>query len=350
MSDRRPSDSEGEGVRLLRAAARQRSVVAADLFLPEPLRLTDWQRATVRFLLEKLVRAVEDELRTGLADAFAGNDSAFAALSSAHVAIALPLLDGTAALHDPALVAVLVRRAEEHRMSRSGEGGNAALVQLVRHRDRALAADAMAVLVAVSRRFDRFQEPVMARTELAAELQHRLVWTVAAALRRYLIEQHAIAPETADEAIVAAAGRLLAGYDEGDTLEARAMRLARRLRQADRLGDSLIAQIAADGNLPLLLAALAARTGLDYLASWEILHAPGGRGAPLLIKAAGIARDEAASILLALDSATATDDEALVARIDQLDGTSTEAAQRALRIWALDPAYRGAIVRVGAAA
>jgi hypothetical protein len=46
----------------------------------------------------------------------------------------------------------------------------------------------MAVLVARSRRLDRFQEPVLARTELPAELQHRLVWTIAAARRAYLVD------------------------------------------------------------------------------------------------------------------------------------------------------------------
>ena len=351
MSDLRPGDySGGEGAALLQAAARQRAVAAADLFLPEALRLTDWQRATVRFLFEKLVRAVEDELRAGLAGAFASEEAVHAALSSAHVAIAQPILESSAALDDPELVAVLFRRAEEHRIHRGSAGQSAVLTQLVRDPDKALAGDAMAVLIGTSRRFDRFQEPVMARTELSAELQHRLVWTVAAALRRYLVEQHIVAPEVADEEIAAAATALLSAYDEGETLEARSMRLAQRLLAADRLSDTLLARVAEDGNLPLLIAGVAARTGLDYSAAWEILSAPGGRGASLLLKAARVARQEAASIILRLTDSAVQDDEALAARIDVLDSVTPEEAATALRLWGFDAAYRAAILRVGDAA
>ena len=351
MSDLRPNDEDGgEGAALLRAAARQRAVAAADLFLPESLRLTDWQRATVRFLLEKLIRAVEDELRSSLAVTFAAEEALHAALSSAYVAIAQPILEGSRALTDAELVSVLFRRAEEHRFHRSAEAQPAVLAQLVRDPDQALAGAAMAVLIATSRRFDRFQEPVMARTELGAELQHRLVWTVAAALRRYIVEQHGIAPETADEAVASAAAAMLSAYDEGETLEARAIRLAHRLHAANRLADLLLVRVSEEGNLPLLIAALAARKGLGYSAAWEILSAPGERGAPLLLKAAGLGRQEAASILLRLGAAAPQDDEALAAQIDLFDVTTFEEAQLGLRLWSHDAAYRAAILRVGEAA
>ena len=41
----------------------------------------------------------------------------------------------------------------------------------------------MELIIARSRRFDRFQEPDMGQVELPAELQHKLVWLVAASLR-----------------------------------------------------------------------------------------------------------------------------------------------------------------------
>ena len=349
MSDLRPSDFDGsQGAALLHAAARQRAVAAADLFLPESLRLSDWQRATVRFLYEKLVRAVEDELRASLAETLAGEEAVHAALSSAHVPIALPVLERSGALEDADLVAVLFRRAEEHRIHRAADGQSAVLAQLVRDADKAVAGDAMAVLIGTSRRFDRFQEPVMARTELGAELQHRLVWTVAAALGAYLVEQHGLAPTRADAAVTAAAAALLSSYDEGETVEARATRLAQRLGASDRLTDTLIARIADEGNLPLLIAALAVRAGLDYSSAWTVLAAPVTGSAPLLLKAAGLARREAASILLRLDSGH--DDEALAARIDLLDVTEVDDASAALRLWSYDPAYRAALLRVGRAA
>jgi uncharacterized protein (DUF2336 family) len=346
MSDQRATglDRGGEGARLLKAAARQRAVVLADLFLPEPLRLTDWQRATVRFLLERLVRTIEDELRASLADHFADEESVHAGLTSAQVEIAQPLLDRSAALQDGELLAALLRRAEEHRLYRSSAPNavEGLLRALIRDPAAGVSGEAMAVLVGTSRRLDRFLEPVAARTELSPDLQHRLVWTVAAALRVYLTDRHGIDPARADEAVAAAASTMLDSYDEADRLEARAARLVERLDSSGRLDDASIARFATEGSLPLLLAGLGARTGLGYASVWEIAVAPGGRGAALLVRAAGLARDEAAAILLRLFE----DEEVIAAQIDLFDTLDAEQAALALRLWMLDPAYRSALVRL----
>ena len=83
--------------------------------------------------------------------------------------------------------------------------------------DRALAAASIAS-----------RSPTWAQVELPAELQHKLVWLVAAALRHYIVQHHGVGrgrrPDRGDRERAC-----IAAYDEGATLEARAMRLARRL-------------------------------------------------------------------------------------------------------------------------
>src|SRR6185436_511290 len=111
--------------------------------------------------------------------------------------------------------------------ARSEQQGEEYLFELVRDADDGVSADAMELVIARSRRFDRFQEPTMGRVELPAELQHRLVWIVAAALRQYIVQHHQVG--AVDGAIEEAAGSIIAGYDEGATFEALAMRLALRL-------------------------------------------------------------------------------------------------------------------------
>lgn len=349
MSDERlRAQMSDDDARLLAAAARERLAVAsADLALPRALRLTDWQRTTVSALVEKLVRTVEDELRISLSESepARGNPELHAALTSAHVAIAGPILERAGLHADRGLVAAMLRRADEHRRLRArGAGEMGLLIDLIRDEDPAVADLAMAILVAQSRRFDRFSEPAAARTELAAELQHRLVWRVAAALRRYLVEQHQVAPLAADRAAVAAAERLISNYDEGESLEARALRLARRLDSTGRLSDELVERCLADGSLPLFVAALAVRLGLGSAAIGEILSDPRGRGPVMLMKAAGIARPEAASILLSL---AASEEEAL-RQVDLFDVTAPSTAAEALRLWQVDQAYRQAIVELSA--
>jgi uncharacterized protein (DUF2336 family) len=349
MSDQRLSRSEtnGDDARLLQAAARERlSVAVADLALPEALRLSDWQRTTVTALLGKLVRTTEDELRTSLAERFSSKDQValHAALTSAHVAIAGPILERSGALSDANLVAALIRRSEEHRLGTRSATGAGLLLDLIRDSEEAGAEQAMAIIIGQARRMDQFSDPVAARTELSAELQHRLVWRIAAALRHYMVERHGIAAAQADEAVVGAAERLLAAYDEGDTLEARALRLARRLHETGRLSDDAIARSLAEGVFPLFLAALAVRAGLAYVSAWEILSDPRGRGTVFLLKAAGIERDQAAAILAALE----TSDARIGLQADLFDVTDENTARDALRLWQVNPGYREALAEIAA--
>lgn len=349
MSDDRLSRGESnDDARLLHAAVRERlAAAAADIRLPPELRLSEWQRTTVSAIIAKLVRAVEDELRTTLADtpAALGNDALHAALTSAHVSIAAPILDRSGAHADIPLVAALIRRAEEHRRARTrGTAETALLLELVRDKDEVVSEQAMAMLIAHSRRFDRFSEPVAARTELPAELEHRLVWRVAAALRLYMVEHHKVAPAAADEAVVDSATRLLSAYDEGDSLEARAMRLARRLDEMGRLDDELLERTISEGSLPLFLAAIAVRASIANFSAWEIVSDPRRRGPALLLRAAEVERQYAASILLNLGDS----EEEVAAQIDLFEVTPASTARETVRLWQVDPGYREALTEIAA--
>lgn len=349
----KPGEMHSDAARLLLAASRERfAVAAADLLLPERSRLSDWQRSTASSLLLRLVRSIEDSLRAGLAGRFEGHEALNAALGSTNVAIALPLLERAGVLRDGELGTVLVRRVEEHRYwkdSRTSSGEDL-LAKLVRDPDPAIASEAMSLLLARSRRFDRFQEPLLGETDLPAELQHRLVWTTAAALRHYMVEQHNLPSGTADAAIASAAGAVISGYDEGRTLEAGCMRLARALNGSGRLDGEALAQMLDQGLLPLFVAGLAARSALDYPAAWEILSDPQGRGSALLLRASAIARPEAARILLALNGRgrlfSGAEADAVESQLGLFDSTSESAAREVLRPWQVDPGYRAAIARL----
>jgi uncharacterized protein (DUF2336 family) len=344
--------SQSDAARLLLAAARERFAVAAtDLLLPDRARLTEWQRLTAAALLTRLVRGLEDELRARLAIRFEAHEPLHAALSSAHVPIALPILERAQALGDAELGNVLVRRVEEHRYWKANApaaGGDDLLFALVGDGDAEVAAEAMELVIARSRRFDRFQEPVLARVDLPAELQHRLVWMVAAALRHYIVQHHHVA--AVDGAIEEAAGALIANYDEGATLEARAIRLAHRLHGSGRLDGDLLARALAEGMLPLFIAGAAVRCALDYAAAWEVLADPRGRGPALLLRAGGIEREPAASVLLLLNSrgplVSGAEGEAAAAQLDLYDTVDEASARDVLRLWQADPGYRASVARI----
>jgi uncharacterized protein (DUF2336 family) len=353
MSDegRERRESKSDAARLLLAAARERFAVAAtELLLPERTRLSEWQRLTAASLLERLVGGIEDQLRASLAEHFRSHDALHAALSSAHVEIALPILERASVLGDQELGTILVRRVEEHRFWKAyaASGGDEFLVELIRDPDPEIAAEAMGLVTARSRRFDRFQEPVMGRIELPADLQHRLVWLVAAALRHYIVQQHGLA--AVDGAIEQAASALLSAYDEGDAFEVRAMRLARRLQRAGRLDGALLARLLGEGALPLFIGGAAALAGLDYPAAWEVLSDPRGRGPALLLRAAALARADAAAILLLLNAHgrlfSGAEGDATEQQLELFDGVDEDAARDVLRLWQADPGYRASVARL----
>ena len=340
-----------DAARLLLAAALERFAVAAtDLLLPDQARLTEWQRLTAAGLLGRLVRSVEDELRGRLAARFAEHDALHAALSSARVPIALPILERAQVLRDAELTTVLVRRVEEHRFwkARAPDRNGEFLFELVRDEDEEVAGEAMELVIARSRRFDRFEEPAMARVELPADLQHRLVWMVGAALRQYIVQQHRFSG--VDAAVEAAAAAVIGGYDEGESLEACALRLARALHRAGRLDGGALARIIGDGVLPFFLAGVSVLCGLDPGAAWEVLSDPRGRGPALLLRAAGVARGEAAAILLALNArgplVSGAEGDAAAAQIELFDTVDTASAREVLRLWQAHPAYRASIARI----
>ncbi|MDQ8757949.1 DUF2336 domain-containing protein [Sphingosinicella sp. LHD-64] len=342
---------QGDAARLLLAAARERFAVAAtDLLLPDRARLTEWQRLTAASLLTRLVASIEDDLRTRLAGRFAANEALHAALSSAHVPIALPILERAQVLRDADLTTVLVRRAEEHRFWKAGApaGRDDYLFELVRDADEHIASEAMALVIARSRRFDRFQEPVLGQVELPAELQHKLVWMVAAALRQYVVQHHHATG--VDAAIEEAASALIAGYDEGESLESAARQLARRLHHAGRLDGAALARIIGDGLLPFFLAGVATLAALDMAAAWEVLSDPRGRGPALLLRAAGLERDEAGAVLLALGARgpllSGAEGEAVATQLELYDTVDRASAQEVLRLWQAHPAYRASVARI----
>lgn len=345
MSDVRPSGGFDDGAARLLASARARlAAVAADLALPAGLRLTEWQRATISALFANLVRDAEDELRAALLERTASQapEALRAALGSASLPIALPQLEAGRLIADAELLPVLLRRAEEHRLSATG-AEHGLLAALAGDEDGAVAAEAMGLLIARNSRFDSFQEPLVGRSDLPADLRHRLLWTVAAALRRYMIERHAVDPGAADEALAAATAAVLPGYDEAAGVEARAMRLAGLLAQRRRLDHAIAARAAEEGNFPLLLAAAAVRSGLGFDTAWDLLSEQAGAGAPLLLRAAGFDRPAAGAIFFRLSG-----DAAAAAQLDRFDTMTAGEVARLLAPWRADPAYRAAIAELAA--
>lgn len=351
-----------------RAARNELSHAIVDLFLPERHRLTDHQRAMMTDVLRKLIGSLEIEVRQYLVEALLrGPDSLpelQAVLANDEIEVAQTILERSRVLQDQVLIDVVRRRAEEHRMAVAVRNDVSAAVAealvekagpdvieaLIRNPDASLSRHAMEMLVAESKRFDRFQEPLLARADLPPELAYRMYWWVSAALRDYILKRFEIDPTRVDSLIQSAARRGIAAHEIDDKLEARAMRLAERLNELGDLTDDFLRASLRQSRISLFVAGLAVRAGIDFATSWIIVSGPAADSVVVLFRSIGMNRDMAASILMLMqrlrDGDNPQSSAALVGAMEAFDKMPVAKARSVLQLWQLDPHYRDAIDEV----
>lgn len=351
-----------------RAARSELTNAIFDLFTPDETRLNDHQRAIMADVLRKLIGSLEVEMRQYLVEAMLRTSDQIpelqTVLASDEIEVARPLLEKSKVLQDKDLIDVVMRRAEEHRLAIAlrndvspavaealvEKSGPDVIEALIRNSDAALSKRAMEMLVAESKRFDRFQEPLLARDDLPPELAYRMYWWVSAALRDYILKRFAIEPAQIDTLLQSAARRGIAAHTLDARSEARAMRLAERLHELGDLTDDFIRASLRQSRVSLFVAGLAIRAGTEFSMAWAIVADPELDSLVVLLRAIGLSRDMASSILSLMlrfrDQTNVGDGEGLIRAMEAFDTLPVERAYQVLQQWRLDAQYRGAIADV----
>jgi hypothetical protein len=188
----------------------------------------------------------------------------------------------------------------------------------------------------------------LAQTELPAELHHRLVWWVAAALRERVAETYEGSIAPLDRALSDAASRSLAAYDEGDRLEAAAMRFAAAIDAQPAELPHLLVETLEDRRIVLFVALLAHALGVGYALAREIVLDPAGDRLWLALRALELTRDTIARIGYALSEADSRRDlESFADTLDVIAAIDAGEARTALAPMKLDPDYRAAVLALG---
>ena len=307
--------------------------VRVDFFLDSKTRLTEQERALMTAMLADLVTMVADEFTTKLPDAEPANDDGQRLLDT---------LWTSGLLDIPELVALLLRRAEEERVSAGIRAASPHckprfLQSLVSDDDSAVSAAAMALILARGRRRDRFDGPRLTFDDVSAEAAVALVNATAAALRGELARR--LGAEEADDRLSDAAAGLLSRHDESNRIEAKLFDLVHALDSAGRLDERLVRSVLEEGDVPVLIEALARRSGIGFDGAWD--HFTGGDGGlALLLRMARVSRDLAGEVIAGAANVVATDAET---EIQAFDGLQDEEVERSRKWLRLNPAYRAAI-------
>lgn len=234
----------------------------------------------------------------------------------------------------PQLVAALLRRAEEERLSEAlrpgGASGKSRLLHaLAADSSEPVAAAAMALVLGRSRRRDRFGGPRILLDDLPAEAACALVHSVAAAIGHDRSDHR-----SACEGAVAVFGR----HDEGKRLEALCFALVQALESSGRLDESLLRSAVEEGEVAVFVEALARLGGIDLDSCWAKLEGAGGLA--LLLRIARIPRSLAAELIGSFGDVLGDGAGAEMEQFDALDENRANAARDRLR---LDPHYRAAL-------
>jgi uncharacterized protein (DUF2336 family) len=333
-----------------------------DLFLSEEGRLSEHERALMSDILTKLIHDVEESLRKALAAALAKSDAQLPdvvrMLAEDEIDIARPLLEKSKLLKDKDLIHIVRMRTDEHRLSvaiREGlstdvsdalmeYGSHDVIETLLRNPDAALSLRAKEYIVAESRRVDRFQEPLVGREDLPADLAYKMYWWVSAALRKKIMDTHEMDPVFFDTIMQKATNDALVGQSENEGAILRAQKLVRRLHQQDELTHNFLMDSLRQQKIPVFVAGLSEKAGVDYDTAWHVFNDKGFETLAIMAKGIGIDRSEFSSMYLLIsksrDSRAVSSPQLLRRVMELFDSIDVDTASGALQYWRQNKEYQ----------
>lgn len=308
--------AEAEGADAL--VRRLRGAAIRDLFIPDAARLDDRRRASLRTLIRAIVGTIGADIHDFALRRLTGADDAAAALLARLEARRLiPLVEARLGI-EAAVAGDLIDRVT---LDLIGNGLPTGLIEDAAEpwQGRAAERAAEALRQAEGRRRTPPDQPPYA-TDLPAESQAAFTWWIAAAMAQVARPPLADAAAALDRAIADGAAHALSQADEGERLEAAAMRLA---ALADLRGGALVPAIdhcLAERRAVLLAALIAHAAGAGFETVRALMTEPADPRLWLLLRSLDLPREAMARIGFALCEADHRRDVERFA--DQLDAVT----------------------------
>mgnify|MGYP006424310405 CR=1 FL=1 len=358
-------------LRLARDTSRgaRSSLVAAlgDLFAERERVLTERERALMTEILQKLVREVEgtvrEQLARHLADSTAAPPDLVRDLANDGADVAAPILMRSPLLEDDDLIAVVRHRTQQHKLAVAQRADvsepvsdalvstddDDVIVTLLQNTNARISSATAAYLTEQAKTLDRLQEPLVAREDLSPELARRLYWYVSAALRRQILNNHAIPESDLDDALERAVEDIAdSGRAGGRPLAQRnrmAWELAARVDSVRGIDMAIILKALRTGEMPLFEALFGRFTGLRPPRLQYVIYEDDGRMLAVVARALDVRRDDFMPLYLLTRRDSPTDEAGTnLWRVLRLFDTVPHGSARTLLArWCRDPDYVDAI-------
>jgi hypothetical protein len=325
------ADAADQNAPARRAGRDRLSTVRIDFFLNPAERLSEQERALMTAMLHCLISDIADEIRASLPNvATPANDEGNLAL--------IELLSNAGLLDRAGLVRLLLRRADEERIatgakSRAGRREARVIQGLVSHRDGAIAAAAMQLIIARGRRRDRFGQCLLHFDDLPREEA------------RALVLMSASGATEADRLLSGAIAQVVARHDTLGSIENLTATLVRLLDEEGELSDELIAGAAIEGEMNFVAQALARHCGISGEVALDELLSSNPRRIMALLRMARLSRETAAAVLAGVGDLLGVADPGRA--IADFDAFGDVDVATSLNWVSADPLYQRALAALG---
>jgi uncharacterized protein (DUF2336 family) len=379
VQDSLPANGSGQDLQYLLDLALDKSLEArrkltatiGDFFSETGDVLSDRERALMGDILRKLIIECEMAVRRDLSERLSRSPhpprDLIVMLANDEIEVAEPLLKKSDVLRDMELIQIIRHRTQQHQlaiaMRRSVseqvsdalvENGNTDVIKvLLENQDARISKATLEYLAEESRRVDTYQEPLVQRKDLPAELAERMYLWVSAALRGYIVENFDVHPSELDDHLEGVASSI-AGDPEQHSKDPSdkdsASLLAHRLVQQREVTPEFLIQVLRQGEIRLFEALFGELSGLKPPRLQETIYDSGGEGLAIACRALEMPKPSFATIFLlsrrGRPGRRVIDPRELSRALMIYDRINAKAAVEVVKRWRRDPAYQEAIERV----
>jgi len=275
--------------------------------------------------------------------------------------VAQPVLLRSTLLSDEELIRIIQHRSRQHQIAIArrrdiseavsdelvGTQDSDVITALLENHSAHISKATLAYLTEQAEHIDSYQEPLVRRQDLTAEIATRLYWVVAASLREEILQNYDIHPTDLDDALEGSVQDTMAESQQSENLEKTAAELARCMASEQPVTAALLIKTLRQGQVPLFEALFEEWTSISMPRRAEVLYGAGGEGLAIACLALGVSKHDFATLFLLSRSAgtggqkTSPGDLARATRL--FDRTKREDAKHVLRSWQRDPGFQAAV-------
>lgn len=322
------------------------------------------EMALMNDILKKLINDVARPIRKALADKLAHTRSAppevIEILANDEIDVSAAVLHHSELLSDRALIDIIRKRTREHRLAIAmrkhvSHGVSDALVEpkepdvikrLLENHGAEISQATLAYLVDQSTTVDEFQEPLLRRHDLSADLAKRMYVHVSAGLRDFILAHYNVDRTELDATLAQVTTEALERATAENHVDA-AHALADKLAQRQELTHDLVVQTLRRGEVSLFEAMMSQLTTLPQELACRLMYEEEADGFVIAARVSGFDRSTFTTLFLLLQRihprGAADDPQQLRRGLELFDRLRPETARKVAARYMVNPDFLRAL-------